>query len=153
MRFELCPSCRSKCFNIRSVVSSNSSRVSVQNGHTTCFVVILGFMFNKARCWSRGPNIAQNKIAKRSESEIFFAKNCEAKIIFVCAKRSEAKRSEAKRMIFENCEKVRTKSENCEIPNGQNFRDKLWILTIFWAFLLSKSYIQCKQIRNIDIRP
>ena len=32
--------------------------------------------------FARAPNIAQNKIAKRSKSEIFFAKNYVAKIIF-----------------------------------------------------------------------
>jgi hypothetical protein len=53
---------------------------------------------------SRAPNIAQNKIAKRSESEIFFAKNCEAKIFFVCAKRSEANNFSKLRKIAKNCE-------------------------------------------------
>ena len=42
----------------------------------------------------RAPNIAQNKIAKRSESEIFFAKNCEAKRSEKNFGLCEAKRSE-----------------------------------------------------------
>jgi hypothetical protein len=52
----------------------------------------------------RAPNIAQNQIAKRSESENFFAKNCEAKIFFVCAKRSEANNFSKLRKIAKNCE-------------------------------------------------
>ena len=60
---------------------------------------------------TRAPNIGQNKIAKRSESEIFFAKNC------------EAKRSEN---IFRLCEannfsKLRKIAKNCEIAK-KNFK-------------------------------
>ena len=58
----------------------------------------------------RAPNIAQNKIAKRSESEIFFAKNCEAKRSENIFRLCEAKRSEQFFKIAKNCEKLR----NCE---------------------------------------
>jgi len=51
----------------------------------------------------------KKKIAKRSESEIFFGKNCEAKRSenkknFCEAKRSEAKRSEEFFHFAKNCE-------------------------------------------------
>jgi hypothetical protein len=58
----------------------------------------------------RAPNIAQNQIAKRSESENFFAKNCEAKRSENIFRLCEAKRSEQFFKIAKNCEKLR----NCE---------------------------------------
>jgi hypothetical protein len=72
------------------------------------------FRFSLGPCFSeasiRAPNIAQNKIAKRSESEIFFAKNCEAKRSENIFRLCEAKRSEQFFKIAKNCEKLR----NCE---------------------------------------
>ena len=72
----------------------------------------------------RAPNIAQNQIAKRSESEIFFAKNC------------EAKRSE---IIFGLCEannfsKLRKIAKNCEIAKKILGLKKYLSASIFLIF-------------------
>jgi hypothetical protein len=54
------------------------------------------------------------------------------------------------RKFFQNCEKMRTKSENCENPNSQKFLDKLWIfqfseiITCLTAVYTVKKYVTLK---------
>ncbi len=57
--------------------------------------------------YSRAPNIAKNQIAKRSESEFFSTKNCEAKRSEKNFHLCEAKRCENIFKIAKNCEKMR----------------------------------------------
>jgi hypothetical protein len=75
---------------VQSAINLKVFRVEMRPNH------FIGFI--------RAPNIAQNKIAKRSESEIFFAKNCEAKRIENIFRLCEAKQSEQFFKIAKNCE-------------------------------------------------
>ncbi|CBY14133.1 unnamed protein product [Oikopleura dioica] len=90
---------------------------------------------------ARAQNIAQKKIAKRSESEIFFGKNCEAK-------RSEKKNFSAKRSEAKNFSILRKIAKNCEIAkNFSKLRKKCEELLYRLIF-----FISLVSIKNLSIR-